>query len=607
MLLDENPFHILGASTRSDRQRIMTLVEERSLFLDPDLCTRCGTDLITPRSRLQCEVAWLPGVPVDRAEAVLAALLKGGDVETLPSPLAQLNVLVTRLIKYADQPPEALTAGLLEIAAESERVNAQEIRALLNEDRRNAKFAVIDDVKDVERALADHLDAVAANLVRFLRVRRIEQWIAVITAAVAHDSKGGDAPGSRLLHVLIDSLAVDLEARLERQKTRVDAGLQKVLDAAKAKDKVSLDKAVDYLAAALHRWDQYAQPLQLSARSRGQQHESSREMAVAVRSLAIDLHNDHAAYDASWHICELLEQVFAEDPRVVELIAADKTRIGELASQRKEAEERQAVLKDMEPITAAPTLRTLNGIGTVLYGHRDNDERTGTYVATVYFVLLFFPLLPLSAYRVRKGEKGGWYFLGKVPLTSGQRRYKRLVAMAAVLLFVIWGLNSESQQNTSYNYSTYSPSPAPATSPVASRSPSFSSAQYTPPVASAGRSILYGTDLDDSHSALRAWIQSERTRINEAEAHLTTEQNRLQELDADLTRQKQLMDNYEAAATDGALPPEIYDQYKSDLRRYNNMVEEYNSALETQKWNYSTYQEALAAFKDSVAKYNGTP
>jgi multidrug resistance efflux pump len=88
---------------------------------------------------------------------------------------------------------------------------------------------------------------------------------------------------------------------------------------------------------------------------------------------------------------------------------------------------------------------------------------------------------------------------------------------------------------------------------------------------------------------------------------LTTEQNRLQELDADLTRQKQLMDNYEAAATDGALPPEIYDQYKSDLRRYNNMVEEYNSALETQKGNYSTYQEALAAFKDSVAKYNGTP
>ena len=41
-----------------------------------------------------------------------------------------------------------------------------------------------------------------------------------------------------------------------------------------------------------------------------------------------------------------------------------------------------------------PALGILNGIGTTLYGRRDYDAGTNTYVATQWLVFLFLPLFP---------------------------------------------------------------------------------------------------------------------------------------------------------------------------------------------------------------------
>ena len=61
MDLLQNPFHILTATTRDNRQRIMALAEERALLLDPNECTQARSDLIHPRKRLSAEIAWMPG------------------------------------------------------------------------------------------------------------------------------------------------------------------------------------------------------------------------------------------------------------------------------------------------------------------------------------------------------------------------------------------------------------------------------------------------------------------------------------------------------------------------------------------------------------------
>jgi len=71
MDLFENPFYILGATPRDNRQRIVELAEERSLVLDPDVCSKARADLLHPRKRIAAEVAWLPGISPDRMKSLI--------------------------------------------------------------------------------------------------------------------------------------------------------------------------------------------------------------------------------------------------------------------------------------------------------------------------------------------------------------------------------------------------------------------------------------------------------------------------------------------------------------------------------------------------------
>jgi tetratricopeptide (TPR) repeat protein len=72
---------------------------------------------------------------------------------------------------------------------------------------------------------------------------------------------------------------------------------------------------------------------------------------------------------------------------------------------------------EMRPVHRAPSLTTVNGIGTSLAGRRDYDEETNTYVTTLCFCVLFVPVIPLAAYRVAEAGGGRYYFLGRVPLS----------------------------------------------------------------------------------------------------------------------------------------------------------------------------------------------
>jgi tetratricopeptide (TPR) repeat protein len=72
---------------------------------------------------------------------------------------------------------------------------------------------------------------------------------------------------------------------------------------------------------------------------------------------------------------------------------------------------------ELRPVKKPPPLTTINGIGLSLYGKRDFDDETGTYIKTHCFCLIFVPLLALGAYRVAEADKG-WYFIGREKLST---------------------------------------------------------------------------------------------------------------------------------------------------------------------------------------------
>ncbi|HSY19750.1 MAG TPA: hypothetical protein VK815_15510 [Candidatus Acidoferrales bacterium] len=88
----------------------------------------------------------------------------------------------------------------------------------------------------------------------------------------------------------------------------------------------------------------------------------------------------------------------------------------------------------LRPINNPPSLVAINGCGVRVYGKRDFDEETQTYVKTRCICALLIPIFAVDAYRVADATQNRWYFLGKEPLSSFARSWN--MAMGCLLLIV---------------------------------------------------------------------------------------------------------------------------------------------------------------------------
>jgi hypothetical protein len=90
-----------------------------------------------------------------------------------------------------------------------------------------------------------------------------------------------------------------------------------------------------------------------------------------------------------------------------------------------------APISDVRPDCPEPSQPHFLGLGLYLLGERDPDEATGSFVKTLYFCLLYLPVLAWRAYRVEPTDDG-WRYLARVPV-SGQARVFSLIATFAIL------------------------------------------------------------------------------------------------------------------------------------------------------------------------------
>ena len=163
-MIKENPFYILDATTRDNRQKIVELAEEKSFDIDEDLCQKARSDLTMPRNRVFAELNWLPGVS-PRKVALLVSQLKTSDkdlysVEGIPD-LARINILMellnTEHIKFNNNELEEI---IVNIVYDFENLDINEIIRDINEDRIVSGFQEINDYELVENHLIEKKEVV---------------------------------------------------------------------------------------------------------------------------------------------------------------------------------------------------------------------------------------------------------------------------------------------------------------------------------------------------------------------------------------------------------------------------------------------------------------
>lgn len=525
-VLHESPFAVLSASPRDDRRRIVDLAEEKALEIDHAKCQKARSDLTNPRTRLSAEVAWLPGVSPRRAQTVTQALLTdpmAARSEVGLPALAHCNLMAAAFEAVdAQDAPQELAEFILEMALRVDELDPEEILQAVNEDRAVSGFPEVRGTDQVESELAERKryfrNAIKDALNRLTPGALVE----AMTLTVDRATKGGTEHAPELIDEIVDSYAVETQSFLTKEAENVEKLIGAVRESAKAGE-ATVRPLIDRLDGVIRNWDKVAQPLQLSFKARGLDHDASRDLAYKVRSVAVDLFNEHDLLKQSQRLTTLLKDVFSEIPDVVDRVEEDAKALSDIAQRRNESalidpirklcedisksadrnpslahhegqrllDEGGELLKsaplkatsptyqearnlmavtllhcavsygnetskwapcvtllekalelatdnklrqklrenlatvqsnlnslgDLEPISSAPSLSSINGIGFTLYGSTDKNPSNGSYMATYYFIFFAVPIFPIARYRVIP-TGGGYRFLGKRPLRA---------------------------------------------------------------------------------------------------------------------------------------------------------------------------------------------
>lgn len=343
--LHANPFCVLGVTTRDDRRKIVEMAEERALHLDHDTCQKARSDLTNPRARLSAEMSWMPGVAPRMAEKLVKVLSEDPKFvrseEGLPE-LARANLMAAAFELVEDGEDSGLVAEFIrDFAWVVESIDADQVLRDINEDRAISGFPEVKGVEAIEEELVERRKAYRSVLKGLLDSMDPDKLVETMTDAVSVATDDGEDQGPALIDELADAYEVEAHGFLEKESENISKLVESARQAAPRGER-AVAPILDKLEKVARNWDRVAQPIQLSAKSRGIQHHQSREIAYEVRSLGIDLNNEHGMLEQAHRMTELLQELFAELPEVVERLGEDAEAIEGLRRQAQEQERNRA-------------------------------------------------------------------------------------------------------------------------------------------------------------------------------------------------------------------------------------------------------------------------
>lgn len=339
--LHGTPFALLGVTSRDDRRKIVDQAEHKSLELNPDDCQKARSDLTNPRNRLAAEIAWLPGVSPRRASQLLEGLLVDAMAvrgETGLPTLAHCNLLAAAFEAVpSSYPPEDLAEFIQELAVLVDDLDAEEVIRDINEDRTISGFPEVKAIDQVEAELLERKRYFRTAIKEALNRLPPEALLGAITAAVDGATFGGEEHAPELIDELVDGYAIEVQSVLEKEAETAKKLIDSVRRAASGGESATAP-LVEKLERVARNWDRFAQPIQLSAKARGIEHEASISLAYAIRSLAIDLFNEHDQINPSRKLTKLLGEIFSELPEFAERVEQDADTLSDIHSKRTKAE-----------------------------------------------------------------------------------------------------------------------------------------------------------------------------------------------------------------------------------------------------------------------------
>lgn len=329
MSLMSNPFYVLGATPSDNRRHIIALANDKRFDGNEAAVREARGILITPRKRLKAEIAWLPELESEQIRQILTA--RNGNpavvlqLSGVPA-LAHANLLADGLVEDNHKTSTALyklAEWIVELSAVLERIRADDVTTAVNEARLAAGIPMATQ-KDVVEELRDRRGHYRDAIEKCLDNMALSRVVMVVGSVVNLATQKGTQHAPSVIDNLIDSYYNRrVHEDLTNSRNRIATLVSRVRDLVGDGKLTRVPQLVDQIKDRVEHWDVLVQPIQVSLASRGMSHPLSNEMMHEVRSLAVDLVNEHGLLDVARKLTMTLREVFAEMEPIAEILDKD--------------------------------------------------------------------------------------------------------------------------------------------------------------------------------------------------------------------------------------------------------------------------------------------
>jgi len=343
MNLLENPFHILGASIRDGKNRLMELSDELSFNDESGNIDEARANLTNPGKRIYCEVSWLVGISPKQVKVLIDTLKNNPDTiftllqEGSFPALTASNALASGMLQLASTTNgKYLSQWIIGLAKFHDEIKIEEVMITLNEEREISRFSVINDTLRIEDALTELRNYYKQVIKSALNKLPPSELVIAVTEAIENTTNIGLYQAPLIIDEMVDSFEVEAQQFLEKETNNVKVLVRRIKEATQVEQgsESIISELVDQLEKVLKNWDIVAQPMQVSSRSKGLTHELSHEVGAIVRDLSIDLFNNHDFLEISKRITQLQQEVFAEVDLILEQSKTDEDALDEIVRER---------------------------------------------------------------------------------------------------------------------------------------------------------------------------------------------------------------------------------------------------------------------------------
>lgn len=338
MSLLNNPFFILGVSTRDSSQKILEAAETKSLLIDADVCITCKSVLTNPRQRLAAEVSWLPGLAPGRANDITHKITSAPNEisQNINSfgPLIKCNIIETILDYYLGKFEEDhAKQWLLLLADACESIDLDATLNLLNEDRIISGITQIQNIDDLEIELANRKKCFVSIGMRLLH--RVKNPDIFLTDVIVKSVASMDIIPS-VIENITEEYFIQVKKYLDEFESRIERQLCRIEHISKDGNRstVLINKLIDDLIVVLREWDKVVQPMQLVNQKRGIDDDVSFALATKIRNTSIDLSNEYSLHNEAKKITDAMFHVFRELPQFAVKIEEDISALKEIIANK---------------------------------------------------------------------------------------------------------------------------------------------------------------------------------------------------------------------------------------------------------------------------------